>query len=128
MAPFSVAALTTSCASIAGRALSAASELVECPQPLLPEVSALLRRLSADASGLEELAPKCSAVSAAVQSGLPAMLHTCERALATMDKQLRRLVSIDPQWTIDDDVVASYTGYLEHQSELFSTYMSLLGE
>lgn len=118
------------CASISSRGLSAASELENSTgangEPPLPEVSTWLHHISTDATSIQELLPGCPAVSPALQSGLSQLLQMCEGALAVMDKQLRRLHSVDPEWTIDDDVVSSYTRYLELQARLFTSYKSIV--
>ncbi len=130
MASFSIASVAATCASVSSRALSSATELAEASnggEPLLPEVGTWLQHISADAASLQELLPKCSAVSTEVQADLPRALRMCERALAVMDKQLSRLRSIDDaKCSIDDDVVSGYARYLELQAQVFTAYKSIV--
>lgn len=128
MQPFSVASVTASCTSISNRAVATAAEVDDTLDslPQLAEVSKRLQHISSNVSSIQELLPKCSAISADVRTELPRLLKTCEGALSVVDKQLRRLQEVNPQLEIDSRVIGNYIQYLDAQNQIFNKYKDIL--
>ena len=135
MQPFSIASVAASCTTISNRALATASELDDIlglasprdsPTESLASVHALLHHISSQTKQLQEWLAESASISETLRTNLPRWLDTCDSALAVMDKQLRRLHSINPEVMIDSGVVRSYASYLDFQTQLFESCQSAL--
>ena len=137
MQPFSVASVVTSCTAISSRSLATASELDSIlesssskgsPVESLASVHALLHHISSQTKELQEQVSSSPSMSETLRTELPRLLSMCETALSVMDKQLRRLYSVGPEFMIDSKVLRSYASYLDLQTQLFESYKSALAK
>lgn len=133
--PFSASSLSSRCASIVSRAVSASAEIDDTLKSTRPgdgiheALSSLKTLLEVTESSVEDfqgLRFQDLVVSPPLQDDLPRHLKHAEAAIAVIAKQLARSASTDSDTEVNPSVISSYIKYLEAQDRLIEAYHSVL--
>ncbi len=112
---------------ISNRALSALAELdVRDTDSLSAQLRARLQSISHVSTTLPTALSVSTIISPRLQERLPHHLGLCDRGLAAMDKQLRRLQHVDPHLEIDRNVLQSYSIFHHAETQILEAYEQVL--